>query len=76
MNDIKMWKGIGNTTTLLFSLLGLMEYMMVLPEVKYSEMKIVPQSDHCVGTTSRRKSVSTLGCGMCKFYDKQEDYKI
>jgi len=52
-NGMKMWKGIGNTTTLLFSLNRLMEYMMVLPEVKDSGV-IVPRSDLRVGTTSRR----------------------
>jgi len=35
-NGLKMWKGIWNTTTLLFSLNGLMKYMMILPEVKYA----------------------------------------
>jgi hypothetical protein len=53
-NGMKMWKGIGNTTTLLFSLNGLMEYMMILPAVKYSGITIVPRSDLQVGTTSRR----------------------
>ena len=31
-----------------------MEYMMVLPEVKYAGNKIVPRSDIWVGTISRR----------------------
>jgi hypothetical protein len=31
-NGMKMWKGIGNTTALLFSLNGPMKYMIVLPE--------------------------------------------
>jgi hypothetical protein len=38
-NGMKMWKGFGNTTTLLFSLNRHMEYMMVLPEVKYTGNK-------------------------------------
>ena len=33
-DGMKMWNGNGITTTLLFSLNRLMEYMMVLPEVK------------------------------------------
>ena len=53
-NGMKMWKRIGNTTTLLFSLNGLTKYMMVLPEVKYAGIKIVPQSDFRFRTTSRR----------------------
>jgi hypothetical protein len=52
-NGMKMWKGIGNTTTLFFSLNRLTECMMVLPEVKDSGA-IVPCSDLRVGTTSRR----------------------
>jgi hypothetical protein len=52
-NGMKMWKGIGNTTTLLFSLNKVMEYMMVLLEVKDSGV-IVPRSDLRVGTTSGR----------------------
>jgi hypothetical protein len=51
-NGMKKWKGIGNTTTLLFFLNRLMEYMMVLPEVKDSGV-IVPRSELRVGTTSR-----------------------
>ena len=39
-NGMKMWKGIGNATTLLFSLNRLMEYMMVLPEVKNTRNKM------------------------------------
>ena len=45
VNTMKMWKGIGNTTTLLFSLNVIKEYMVVVPEVKYSGIKIVPRSD-------------------------------
>ena len=67
-NGMKMWKGIRNTVTLLFYMNWLMEYMIVLPEAKYSEIKIVPRSDLRVGTiqeeSSARKSVSTSGRGM------------
>jgi Exonuclease III len=52
-NGMNMWKGIGNTVTLLFSLNRLMEYIMVLPEVKDSGV-IVQRSDLRVATTSRR----------------------
>jgi hypothetical protein len=53
-NGMKMRKGIGNTTTLLFSLNGLKEYMMVLPEVKYTGGKPVPRSDLQAGIASSR----------------------
>jgi hypothetical protein len=43
-NGMRIFKGIGITTTLLFSLNRLMEYMMVLPEVKDSRV-IVPHLD-------------------------------
>jgi len=33
-NGMQMWKNIGDTTILLFSLNILIEHMMVLPEVK------------------------------------------
>ena len=49
---MQMWKGIGNTTTLLFSLNGLKVYMMVLPE--NAGGKLVPRSDLCIETASRR----------------------
>jgi hypothetical protein len=39
---------------IIFSLNRVMEYMMVLPEVKYTRIKIVPHSNFRVGTTSRR----------------------
>jgi hypothetical protein len=52
-NGMKVWKGIWNTTTLLFSLNRLMEHMMVFSEVKDSG-EIVPRSDLRVGTTSRK----------------------
>jgi hypothetical protein len=52
-NDMKMWKGIGNTTTLSFYLNIFMEYTMVLPELKYAGIKIFTRSDFRVGTTSR-----------------------
>ena len=51
--NTQMWKGIGNTATLIFSLNRRMKYMMVLPEVKDSGV-IDPRSDLWVGTTSRR----------------------
>ena len=44
-NVIKMWKGIGNSTTLLFSLNGLKKYMMILPEVKYAGSKLVQETN-------------------------------
>ena len=49
-----MWQGNWNATTLLFSLNGLKENMMALPEVKYAGGKLVPRLDLRVGTLSRR----------------------
>ena len=43
-NGMKIWKGIGNTTTLLFSLNRLMEYMMVLPEINIELKKKLVRS--------------------------------
>ena len=64
-NGMKMWKGIWNTTTLLFSLNGLKEYMIFLPRVKYFGIKIVPRSDlrarTAPGRTTSKKISFNIG---------------
>ena len=47
-----MWKGIGSTTTLLFSLNRLIEYMMVLPEVKRFE-----KQEKILGAKDKEKEI-------------------
>ena len=51
---MKMWKEFGNTITLLIFLNGPVKYIMLLPEVKYAGIKIVPRLEFRVNTTSRR----------------------
>jgi hypothetical protein len=48
-NGMKARKRAGKTTTLFSSLNGILEYIMVLPEVKYCGTKLVPRSDLRVG---------------------------